>query len=116
MQIRYSPDPKAYSTSDTEQLRAAFLVESLFTPGQIQLRATDADRAIVGSAVPGTAPLKLVAGAEMRANCFCERREVGVLNIGGPGSVEVDGVAYSMDQYDCLYVGRGSQEVIFTSR
>jgi 4-deoxy-L-threo-5-hexosulose-uronate ketol-isomerase len=116
VQIRYSPHPNAYSTLNTEQLRSAFLLESLFTPGKVELIYTDTDRAIIGSAVPGNTPLKLVAGAELRVNSFCERRELGVLNIGGPGAVTVDGEDYSLDKYDCLYIGRGSQNIVFKRR
>jgi 4-deoxy-L-threo-5-hexosulose-uronate ketol-isomerase len=116
MQTRLSPSPTEYPTLNTNQLRAAFLVDSLFKPGQVELVYTDADRAIVGSAVPGTSPLKLVPDAELRAAYFCERRELGVLNIGGDGAVEVDGQRFAMAKFDCLYVARGSQSVVFTSR
>jgi 4-deoxy-L-threo-5-hexosulose-uronate ketol-isomerase len=115
MQIRFSPSQTEYPTLSTEQLRAAFLVESLFAPGRIELVYTDTDRAIVGSAVPTGSPLKLTADAELRAACFCERRELGVLNIGGGGAVSVDGQRFEMAKLDCLYVGRGSREVSFTS-
>jgi 4-deoxy-L-threo-5-hexosulose-uronate ketol-isomerase len=116
MQIRHSPNPTAYSQLDTEKLRAAFLIESLFTPGKLDLVYTDADRAVVGSAVPGATPVNLSADAELRAAFFCERREVGVLNIGGNGAVEVDGKTYPMAKLDCLYIGRGSRNVTFSSR
>lgn len=116
MQTRYSPSLNDYQRLNTEQLRAAFLVDSLFAPGRLELVYTDADRAIVGSAVPVGSPIKLVADAELRAACFCERRELGVLNIGGAGSIAVDGKQFPMEKYDCLYVGRGSQNVAFTSR
>ena len=115
MQTRYSPSRTEYPTLTTEQLRATFLVESLFTLGQVELVYTDNDRAIVGSAVPTQAPLNLTADAELRAACFCERRELGVLNIGSTGTVTVDGQRFEMGKLDCLYVGRGSQSVSFTS-
>jgi 4-deoxy-L-threo-5-hexosulose-uronate ketol-isomerase len=115
MQIRFSPSQTEYPTLSTEQLRTAFLVDSLFTPGRLELVYTDNDRAIVGSAVPTDSALKLTADAELRAACFCERRELGVLNVGGAGSVEVDGQRFSMAKLDCLYVGRGSRDVAFTS-
>jgi 4-deoxy-L-threo-5-hexosulose-uronate ketol-isomerase len=116
MQIRYSPDPQSYQKLSTAELRAAFLVESLFAPGRLELVYSDADRAIIGSAVPGAAAIKLAADAELRAAFFCERRELGVLNIGGAGSVEVDGKRYELDKLDTLYVGRGSKDVSFSSR
>lgn len=100
---------------DTEQLRSNFLVASLFAPGRLELVYTDTDRAIVGSLVPTESPLRLAVDSELRANYFCERRELGILNIGGQGTVTVDGRGFSMDRLDCLYVGRGSREVIFSS-
>src|SRR5512136_83463 len=115
MQTRFSPSQTEYPTLTTDQLRAAFLVESLFTPGRVELVYTDNDRAIIGSAVPTSAPLKLTADAELRAACFCERRELGVLNIGGSGVVAVDGQQFEMAKLECLYAGRGSQNVSFTS-
>jgi 4-deoxy-L-threo-5-hexosulose-uronate ketol-isomerase len=115
MQIRLSPSHTEYLTLTTDQLRAAFLVESLFTSGQVELIYSDTDRAIIGSAVPTTSPLELTAAAELRAASFCERRELGLLNIGGQGTVAVDGQQFEMAKLDCLYVGRGSQNVSFTS-
>ena len=116
MKTRYSPGPAEYPRLTTPELREAFLIESLFAPGKLELTYSDADRAISGSAVPTGSPIKLSADAELRAAFFCERRELGVLNIGGEGVVEVDGKAYPMAKLDCLYVGRGSQNVSFSSR
>jgi 4-deoxy-L-threo-5-hexosulose-uronate ketol-isomerase len=115
MEIRYSPNPTDYQKLTTPELREAFLIEKLFSPGKLDLVYSDADRAIVGSAVPITSPLKLTADAELRAAYFCERRELGILSIGGAGVVEVDGTKYEMGKLDCLYVGRGSQNVSFAS-
>jgi 4-deoxy-L-threo-5-hexosulose-uronate ketol-isomerase len=115
MQTRLSPGRTEYTTLSTDQLRAAFLLDGLFAPDKVELVYTDADRAIVGSAVPGRSPLMLTADAELRAACFCERRELGVLNIGGSGAVEVDGRRFELAKLDCLYVGRGSQSIKFTS-
>jgi 4-deoxy-L-threo-5-hexosulose-uronate ketol-isomerase len=116
MQTRFSPGIFDYHALDTQGLRAAFLVESLFTPGEVALVYTDADRAIIGSAVPAEKPLQLAPDAEMRATFFCERRELGVLNIGGDGVVVVDGKEVPMANVDCLYIGRGSQAISFASR
>ena len=115
MQIRFSPNQNDYQKLNSDELRAAFLVESLFTPGKIELVYSDADRAIIGSAVPAGAPLKLSADAELRSAFFCERRELGILNIGGDGAADVDGKRFEMEKLDCLYVGRGSKSVSFSS-
>jgi len=116
MEIRYSPNPTDYPKLSTAELRDAFLIESLFAPGKLELVYSDADRAIIGSAVPTSTTLKLSADAELRAAYFCERRELGILSIGGDGAVEVDGKRYEMGKLDCLYVGRGSQNVSFSSK
>ncbi len=115
MEIRYSPNPDHYQSLNTQQLRAKFLLENLFSPGKLELVYSDADRAIVGSVVPTTSAMELVAEAELRTAYFCERRELGVLNIGGAGEVAVDGKCYPMAKLDCLYVGRGAQRISFSS-
>ncbi len=115
MQLHRCPDVVRYRTLDTAALRAGFLIADLFEPGVIRLVCTDLDRAIVGSAVPGAAPLALEAGPQLRADHFCQRRELGVINVGGPGAVEVDGTRHQLAPRDCLYVGRGSRSVAFSS-
>lgn len=109
-------DRVRYATMTTEERRATFLLDQLFTPGAVEMRYIDLDRTVIGSAVPQGTPLKLETQPELRADFFCERRELGVLNIGAPGSVTVDGRSFGMDKLDCLYVGRGSKEVIFGSK
>ncbi len=116
METRLSPSPTEYPQLDTDSLRGAFLLDTLFAPDRVQLVYSDADRAIIGSAVPGASSLKLAADAELRAAYFCERRELGILNIGEAGTVEVDGNPFDLGRLDCLYVGRGSQNVSFSSR
>jgi 4-deoxy-L-threo-5-hexosulose-uronate ketol-isomerase len=115
MEVRYSPDPVRFSRMTTQEVRDNFLVESLFSPDVITMVYSDVDRAITGSAVPVGGTLSLTSADELRADYFCQRRELGVLNIGGGGSVTIDGLEYKMDNLDCLYVGRGAQEISFTS-
>ena len=100
---------------NTAELRETFLVESLFAPDAVTLHYVDADRTIVGSAVPRLGPLELSTADELRAEYFTERRELGVLNIGGPGTVEVEGVPYPMSNLDCLYIGRRNRKIRFCS-
>src|SRR5579863_9887160 len=111
MKISYSPDPAGYQRLNTQELRAAFLVETLFAPGKLELVYSDADRAIIGSVVPVDSEIALAADSELRAAYFCERRELGILSIGGDGTVKVDGVNHAMANLDCLYIGRGSREI-----
>ena len=114
MQKIHVTDPVRYQRMTTRELREHFLV-GLFTPGEISLAYTDLDRAIIGSAVPTDAPLTLTVARELRAEFFLERRELGVLNIGGPGRVSVDGATHAMHPADGLYLGRGCREVRFES-
>jgi 4-deoxy-L-threo-5-hexosulose-uronate ketol-isomerase len=99
----------------TSELRRAYLLDELFAPGELRLVYTDLDRAIVGGARPTDQALALSAGEQLRADFFCQRRELGVLNLGAPGSVQVDGTDYPLAKLDCLYIGRGSQKISFTS-
>jgi len=99
----------------TEELRAAFLVQHLFVAGQVVLRHIDLDRVVLGGAVPTDAPLTLEAPASLGAEYFLERRELGVLNIGGAGTVTVDGVAHTFAKKDVAFVGRGARAISFAS-
>jgi 4-deoxy-L-threo-5-hexosulose-uronate ketol-isomerase len=115
MKVQYAADPVRLERMSTEEIRATFLVDSLFAADQISLVYSDLDRAIVGSAVPASGPLTLGSAPELRAATFCERRELGVLNVGGPGTVTDDGDSYALAARDGLYVGRGSKAVTFAS-
>ncbi|MBC8154378.1 MAG: 5-dehydro-4-deoxy-D-glucuronate isomerase [Bacteroidetes bacterium] len=99
----------------TAELRDHFLVESLFEPDQIQAVYTHYDRVIVGGVLPLYSPVELPPYDNLKTQYFLERRELGIINIGHPGSVTVDGVAYPVATLDALYVGQGSREVSFQS-
>ena len=114
MDVRYTIGKDEYKRMTTDELRDAFLVD-LFEAGKVNLLYCEVERAIVGAAVPTGSALKLEAGKELAADYFCQRREVGVLNIGGSGTVTVDGTAYEMENLDGLYIGRGSEEISFAS-
>jgi 4-deoxy-L-threo-5-hexosulose-uronate ketol-isomerase len=111
----YLPHADAARRMTTEELRAHFLVSDLFQPGTVVLRPVDLDRVVLGGAVPTDAPLSLPAPGYLLAEFFTQRRELGVLNIGGAGSVTVDGTRHVLDRRDVLYVGRGSRDVSFAS-
>ena len=113
--MEHLPDAQRARTLTTDALRSSFLVEGLFAPGAITLRHLDLDRVVLGGAVPLDAPLALQAAASMAASYFAERREIGILDIGGHGSVTVDDQRHDMDKSDVLYVGRGSKNVVFES-
>jgi 4-deoxy-L-threo-5-hexosulose-uronate ketol-isomerase len=114
MNVRYTTGKNEYKRMTTQELRDAFLVD-LFESGKLNLLYCEVERAIVGAAVPVDGVLKLEAGKELAAETFCQRREVGVLNIGAAGTVTVDGTEYKMENLDGLYIGRGSKEVSFRS-
>lgn len=116
MRLYQMADAVRYEMMNTDELRETFLLEGLFQPGEIELAYVDLDRTVIGSAVPTKAALKLETQPELRADYFLERRELGVLNVGGAGSVTVDGKTFDLDKLDCLYAGRGSKEVSFTSK
>lgn len=116
MRLYQMADEVRYGLMNTEELRETFLLEGMFQPGEIELAYVDLDRTVIGAAVPTGKALKLETQPELRAEYFLERRELGVLNVGGAGSVVVDGKTFEMDKLDCLYVGRESKDVSFASK
>ncbi|WP_299019820.1 5-dehydro-4-deoxy-D-glucuronate isomerase [uncultured Photobacterium sp.] len=98
---------------DTAGLRKEFLIDDMFQAGQIQLTYSHIDRIIVGGAVPTSHSLALEAGKEIGAEFFLERRELGVINIGEPGLVIVDGETFEIGSREALYVGQGAKDVKF---
>ncbi|MBD0368086.1 MAG: 5-dehydro-4-deoxy-D-glucuronate isomerase [Flavisolibacter sp.] len=99
----------------TEQIRSHFLVEKLMVDDTIKFVYSHYDRVIVGGAKPGSSPLTLETHSELRADYFLERREMGIINIGGNGSIDVDGETYGLSKLDCLYIGKGAKNVRFIS-
>ena len=112
-ETRHAIDPATAKTLDTTALRAHFHVGGLFAPGEIRLTYSHYDRLIVGSAVPSGAPLVLDHVAETGTASVLDRREMGILNIGAPGSVTVAGETHTLDKGDVLYVGRGAGALEF---
>ncbi len=108
-------DPVRYPTMTTAQIRESFLVDTLYEPGSLRQAYVDLDRAVVGMAAPLKSPIVLGADEVLRANYFTERRELGVLNIGGNGAIRVDGASHRLRNCDCLYIGRGSKDITFES-
>ena len=100
---------------NTQELRQKFLVERLMVDGQIKLVYSHYDRGIVGGAKPLGSALTLETHPELRAEYFLERRELGVINVGGEGSVEIDGEAFTLNKLDCVYAGKGVRSVSFKS-
>ena len=115
MEVRPGANPNDVKNYDTDRLRHDFLIQDVFVPGEIKTIYSQIDRIIVGSATPTDKALKLTAGDELRAAYFLERREMGVINIGGRGSITLDGVKYDFDYKDGIYIGMGTKDIIFES-
>ena len=111
---RYASSPEAVKKYDTRALRDEFLINDLMKEGEINLTYTHYDRYIAGSAVPKS-NLKLETIDPLKAAFFLERREMGIINVGDSGAVEVDGENYSLGHKDALYIGMGAKDVIFKS-
>ncbi len=114
MELRTASSPRDVKHYTTERLREEFLIQGLFVPGEIKLVYSHIDRIITGAAVP-TKALKLTAGDELRAEYFLQRREMGVINIGGGGRIVIDGKEYAVGYKDAMYIGMGAQDIVFDS-
>ncbi|MBR9911443.1 MAG: 5-dehydro-4-deoxy-D-glucuronate isomerase [Gammaproteobacteria bacterium] len=112
---RYAVHEDHYRGMDTAQLRQHFLVDNLFADDQVNLTYTHYERFVVGGARPVSGPLQLDTIDAVKADYFLARRELGVINVGGAGTVSVDGEVFELACKEALYVGAGAREVIFHS-
>ena len=112
---RFAYHPEDFKSYDTKRIRKEFLVEKLMDPGNIRLVYSSIERYIVGGAVPLEEALPLETIDPLKAEFFCYRREVGVINVAGAGSIVVDGKEFKMNFKDAIYIGKGSKEVLFKS-
>ena len=115
MQIRFQNSPLETSQMGTQQLRDNFLVQNLMVAGEVNLVYSHYDRMIIGGIVPLADNIALPNESELKANYFLERRELGIINLGGKGSVSADGETFDLKKLDCLYLGKGTQVVNFAS-
>ena len=115
MEIRYASNNKDAKNYDTQRLRDEYLIENLFMENEIKLVYSHIDRIIVGGIFPITEKIKLKGGKELGSNFFLERRELGIINIGGPGIIILDDEEFSLNNKDAIYVGLGIKEVFFKS-
>ena len=113
--IRRMPRPQDVALMNTQQLRDAFLATDLFDAGQLRGVFTDLDRLVVGGVMP-LKPLELPNHKETGRAFFLERRELGTINVGGPGVVNADGKSFALDRLDCAYLPMGTRSVIFESQ
>ncbi len=115
MEIRHSINPEDAKKYDTDKLRKEFLIQTLFIPGQMKLVYSNFDRIIVGGIVPLQEPVRLETDINMGADFFLERREAGIVNIGGLGKILIDNKEHTLGAKDCLYIGMGARNVAFSS-
>ncbi|MEZ0072314.1 5-dehydro-4-deoxy-D-glucuronate isomerase [Planotetraspora sp. GP83] len=112
MEVRHATAPDQVPGMTTERLRERFAVPGLFGSGEVRLVYSMEDRIVLGG-VRASGPVALPSPDPLRSDYFLERRELGVVNIGSPGTVTVDGRLYELGNKECLYVGRGSRDVVF---
>ncbi len=111
----YAVHPNDYKNYNTALIRENFLLQSLFEKGKANFVYTHYDRMIVGGAIPVDAVIELPNFDILRADYFLERRELGIINVGGDGVVTVDGEKFTLSKLDCLYIGKGIRNVTFSS-
>lgn len=115
MEIRFQHSPRETAQMDTAALRQHFLIQQLMHDDELRLVYSHYDRVIVGGAKPVNRKIALENHPELRAAFFLERRELGVINVGGNGFVEADGVQHDLRKMDCVYFGKGIKKVLFSS-
>ncbi|MDR2976238.1 MAG: 5-dehydro-4-deoxy-D-glucuronate isomerase, partial [Streptococcaceae bacterium] len=116
METRYAHAPKDIEKYTTEEMRQEFAVEQIFEPGWIHLTYSHNDRLIFGGVEPLNEPLEIILDKVLGVDYFLERRELGLINIGGDGSVEIDGVEDEVLHRDGYYIGKETKHVVFRSK
>ncbi len=111
----YGASPSQVERMNTQELRDEFLVASLFVAGEINLAYSHYDRMVMGGAVPSSSPIELPNYETLKSEFFLQRRELGIINIGGSGTITADGETYKLDKLSCLYLGKGTQAVSLAS-
>ncbi len=115
MQIYQAISQREAQSFDTEQLRENFLLETIFQKNEISLSYTHYDRVILGGAMPTDTEIELPTYDNLKSDYFLERRELGIINVGGDGEISVDGTSFPLSKLDALYIGKGSKSVTFKS-
>ena len=112
---RFAVSPKEAKQMNTEELRANFLIDDIFIVDEVKLVLSHFDRFITAGAMPVSQKIALPNPENLKAAYFLERREIGIINVGGKGVVIADGVAFELDYKEALYIGKGTKEVFFES-
>jgi 4-deoxy-L-threo-5-hexosulose-uronate ketol-isomerase len=115
MKIIHQVHPEDFRQYSTHQIREKFLLENLVVPDKIECAYTHYDRMIIGAAHPINTTLELGSYEQLKSDHFLSRREIGILNIAGRGSISVENEKFDLEKQDCLYIGKGKQKIIFSS-
>ena len=115
MTQRFANSKNEAKQMNTEELRDNFLIEKIFVADEFQFTYSHYDRVIIGGIMPVNKTIALPTYSELRSAYFLERRELGVINVGGDGEIKVEGKSYSVNKLDCLYIGKGNKKVSFKS-
>lgn len=115
METRYSASPVEAKRYSTQELRKEFMIEDLFQADEIKMVYSHVDRMITGSAVPVKKKLCISSGEELHVEYFLQRREMGIINIGGKGKITADNKEYLLEERDAIYIGMGTKEIFFES-
>ncbi|MCL4109540.1 UNVERIFIED_CONTAM: hypothetical protein GTU68_038935 [Idotea baltica] len=115
MEQRYESNPREVEMMNTEELRENFLIEEIFEEGEANFVYSHYDRMVVGGVVPSKKEISLDTFDELKSEYFLERREIGIINVGGAGRITADGEVFDLDKLSCLYLGKGTKEVNFAS-
>lgn len=114
-EARFAVSPREAQQMNTQELRDNFLIETIFGSDEIKLTLSHYDRFIIGGVMPVTKKIELTNPSDLKAQYFLERREIGIINIGGKGIVVADGVRFEIDFKEALYIGKGTKDVVFES-
>jgi len=115
IELRYASHPYDFRHYDTEKIRKEFLVEKVFVKDEISLVYSFYDRYIVGGVMPVKKALKLETADDLKSTYFLERREMGMINVGGPALVETKEKKWKIGYKEALYLGKGTRDVVFRS-
>jgi 4-deoxy-L-threo-5-hexosulose-uronate ketol-isomerase len=116
MQIYQAISQREAQGFNTEQLRDNFLIESIFKNDEITMYYTHYDRVVLGGVMPINSAITLPTYDNLKSDYFLERREIGIINVGGDGEISVDGKTFSLSKLDALYIAKGSKSVVFASK
>lgn len=116
MEVREQISSAYAHRMNTAEMRENFLIKEVFTVGKVIMTYSHVDRMIIGGIVPVDEPLEIPVGKELGSSFFLERREMGIINIGGAGNITVDGTLYELDSRDGLYLGKGTKDIVWESK